>query len=66
MRFPGTFAGLAEKIPYLKSLGVTSIELMPVFEFDENIFDEYNLDNEFREQLYYKNVMRFIGLPENY
>lgn len=34
--YPGTFLGLAEKIPYLKELGVTAVELMPVFEFDEN------------------------------
>jgi glycogen operon protein len=33
---PGTFAGLAEKIPYLRDLGVTAIELMPVLEFNEN------------------------------
>lgn len=32
---PGTFLGVAEKIPYLKELGVTSVELMPVAEFDE-------------------------------
>jgi len=32
---PGTYAGLAEKIPYLKELGVTAVELMPVFEWDE-------------------------------
>jgi glycogen operon protein len=31
---PGTFRGLAEKIPYLKSLGVTDVELLPVFAFD--------------------------------
>jgi len=31
----GTFAGLVEKIPYLKSLGVTAVELLPVFAFDE-------------------------------
>ncbi|PSB17015.1 glycogen debranching enzyme GlgX [filamentous cyanobacterium CCP2] len=31
----GTFAGLQEKIPYLKSLGVNCVELMPIFEFDE-------------------------------
>jgi glycogen operon protein len=32
---PGTFAGIIEKIPYLKKLGVNCIELLPVFEFDE-------------------------------
>lgn len=32
---PGTFAGLIEKIPYLTSLGVTAIELLPIHEFDE-------------------------------
>ncbi len=32
---PGTYAGLVEKIPYLVSLGVTTVELLPVFEFDE-------------------------------
>jgi isoamylase len=32
---PGTFAGLAEKIPYLQSLGVTAVELLPIHEFDE-------------------------------
>jgi glycogen operon protein len=31
----GTFAGLQEKIPYLKSLGINCVELMPIFEFDE-------------------------------
>jgi isoamylase len=30
----GTFAGLIEKIPYLKDLGITAVELMPVFQFD--------------------------------
>ncbi len=31
----GTFAGIREKIPYLKELGINAIELMPIFEFDE-------------------------------
>ncbi len=34
-RHPGTFAGLIEKIPYLRELGVTHVELLPVMAFDE-------------------------------
>lgn len=30
----GTFAGLIDKIPYLKDLGITAVELLPVFQFD--------------------------------
>ncbi len=30
----GTFAGLIEKIPYLQRLGITAVELLPVFQFD--------------------------------
>ena len=33
---PGTFIGLTKKIPYLRDLGVTAIELMPVLEFNED------------------------------
>lgn len=32
----GTFRGIVEKIPYLRDLGVTAVELLPVTEFDEN------------------------------
>jgi len=32
---PGTYRGLTEKIPHLKSLGATAVELMPVLEFNE-------------------------------
>lgn len=35
VQHPGTFLGAIEKIPYLKSLGVNAVELMPIHEFDE-------------------------------
>jgi len=35
VKHPGTFAGIREKIAYLKELGVNCIELMPIHEFDE-------------------------------
>jgi glycogen operon protein len=36
VRHPGTYEGLAEKIEYLKELGITAVELLPVDEFDED------------------------------
>lgn len=33
---PGTYSGVIEKIPYLKELGVTAVELLPIHEFDES------------------------------
>jgi isoamylase len=35
VKFPGTYEAVREKIPYLKELGITAVELMPIFEFDE-------------------------------
>lgn len=39
---PGTYLGLTEKIPYLRELGVTAVELMPVYEFEEADTDRVN------------------------
>ncbi len=51
----GTFAGLIEKIPYLRDLGVTIVELMPVHQFDpqENNFWGYMTLNFFCPHLRY-------------
>ncbi len=35
VKHPGTFSGLIEKVPYLKELGITHVELLPVMAFDE-------------------------------
>jgi isoamylase len=42
VRHPGTFAGVIEKIPYLKALGITAVELLPVIEFDESDHREFD------------------------
>jgi len=52
VKHPGTFLGLIEKIPYLKSLGINAVECMPVFEFDEG--ENPNKNPKTHEQL--KNV----------
>jgi glycogen operon protein len=43
VRHPGGYLGLIEKVPYLQSLGVTAVELMPVFEFPTNDCQGQNL-----------------------
>ena len=50
IKHPGTFAGLREKIPYLKDLGVNCVELMPIYEFDE--FDGSRTHPETGERLF--------------
>lgn len=37
----GTFRGAIEKIPYLKELGITAVELMPCYEFNEIVREDY-------------------------
>jgi glycogen operon protein len=47
---PGTYRGLVEKIPYLRELGVTTVELLPVYEFDE--LENPNINPLTGERLY--------------
>ncbi len=37
VQHPGTFLGLAEKLPYLRDLGITTLELLPILAFDDDI-----------------------------
>ncbi|MGN0278403.1 MAG: hypothetical protein ACI4C4_03510 [Lachnospiraceae bacterium] len=46
----GTYAGIVEKIPYLKELGITSLLLMPAYEFDEVMIQETNPQTQTMEQ----------------
>lgn len=50
VKFKGTYAGIVEKIPYLKSLGINAVELMPIFEFDE--FENSRVHPDTGETLY--------------
>lgn len=35
----GTFLGIEQKVNYFKDLGITAIQLLPIFDFNENRFD---------------------------
>ncbi len=56
VRHPGTFSGIIEKIPYLKSLGVTAVELLPVFDFDETAVQHVVDGKELRNYWGYSTV----------
>ena len=57
--YPGSFAGIIEKIPYLKQLGVTAVELMPIFEFDEVASGHMYRDKHLYEYWGYNTVAFF-------
>ncbi len=58
-RYPGTYAGIVEKIPYLKSLGVNCVELMPVFTFDEFEYTDDPLRKNLRNYWGYSTLCFF-------
>ena len=56
----GTFSGIAEKIPYLKELGINQIEMMPVYEFDEMVREPEDIASRIR-YLDYKGMKQNTG-----
>ena len=64
---PGTYRGLLEKIPYLKDLGVTAMELMPVQEFNENELSRVNpISKERLRNFWGYNPAAFLAPKETY
>ncbi len=54
VKFPGTYAAIREKIPYLLELGVNAVELMPIQEFDET-------ENDFRNPHTGESLLNYWG-----
>ena len=62
VKHKGTFRGIAEKLDYLKSLGITTIELMPCYEYDESWkFSQLHIEN--RDNIYNTHPVK---MPMNY
>ena len=57
----GTFAAVSDKIEYLKELGVTTVEFMPVYEFEELVFEQ---KQEIPEYIRWQVSEEDISLPE--
>lgn len=65
-RFPGTFSAVAEKIPYLKKLGITAVELMPVFDFDETQIFKKLPNGEYLHDFWGYNTLSFFAPHSGY
>ena len=61
----GSFHGLMEKIPYLKELGITAVELMPIFEFDE-LRDKREVDGSVLIDYWGYNTVGFFAPNTSY
>lgn len=64
-RKKGTFAGLQEKIPYFRELGVTALELMPAYEFRELIAPE-DMPPEYVYKMKDRLALNFWGYTQGY
>ena len=64
---PGTYKGFIEKIPYLKNLGITAVELLPIYEFDETENCNINPKNGARLTNYWGySTIGFFAPKESY
>lgn len=62
----GTFAGIIEKIPYLEELGITAIELLPVYELknDKKNPETMNISDEMSSSVSYRHKVNYWGYGE--
>lgn len=63
---PGTYAGVTENLPYLKSLGINAIELMPVHEFNELEYYTPMADGQFRYNFWGYSTVNFFSPMARY
>lgn len=60
VKFPGKYKGFMEKIPYLKELGITAVEFLPVYEWDEYT-GRYDSHNKVLENVWGYNPISFFA-----
>ncbi|WP_410207962.1 glycogen debranching protein [Fusobacterium sp.] len=65
VEYPGTYKGFMEKIPYLKKLGITAVEFLPVYEWD-SFTGRYNSKNELLKNIWGYNPVNFFALTKYY
>ena len=62
----GTFKGVIDKIPYLKELGVTAVELLPIMQFDQTEVGGFTADGKPRSNYWGYSTIGFFAPEESY
>lgn len=65
VKFPGKYKGFIEKIPYLKELGITAVEFLPIYEWDEYT-GRYDAKNELLENIWGYNPISFFASTKKF
>lgn len=60
VQFPGTYKGFMEKIPYLKDLGITAVEFLPIYEWDD-FTGRYDTNNSLLKNVWGYNPISFFA-----
>ncbi|MDR3259190.1 MAG: glycogen-debranching protein [Fusobacteriaceae bacterium] len=63
---PGTYHGFREKIPYLKELGITAVEFLPIFEWDDQINQKNPLSGEPLKNIWGYNPIGFFAITKQF
>ncbi len=67
VKMRGTYAGMIEKIPFLKELGINAVQLMPIYEFDECHSKNFHPETKERLPNYWGyNPVSFFGVKQSY
>ncbi|MGL5123460.1 MAG: glycogen debranching protein [Fusobacteriaceae bacterium] len=66
VEFPGSYKGIIEKIEYLKQLGVTTVEILPIFEFDDFVMGKSPETKEPLKNIWGYNPIGFFAVTSKY
>ncbi|MGL4687643.1 MAG: glycogen debranching protein, partial [Fusobacteriaceae bacterium] len=66
VKFPGSYKGIMEKIEYLKKLGITTVEILPVFEFDDFVVGKSLETKESLKNVWGYNPIGFFAVTSKY
>ncbi len=66
VKYPGSYKGVMEKIEHLKKLGITTVEILPIFEFDDFVVGKNPITKESLKNVWGYNPIGFFAATSKY